>query len=64
MTTMTTVTTETAIKIKIESDSMWISDFSDFSDISDYRDYNNYKNYRDSDLDLDVDWKRCSELVT
>ena len=26
--------------------------------------YNNYNDYRDSDLDLDLDWERFSELVT
>ena len=40
---------------------MWISDFSDFSDNSDY---SNYIEYRDSDLEFDLDWERCSELVT
>ena len=33
-------------------------------DYIDYDDYNNYNVYRDSDLDLDLDWERYSELVT
>ena len=33
-------------------------------DYSDYNDCNNYNDYRDSDLDLDLDWERFSELVT
>ena len=32
--------------------------------ISDYNDYNDYSDYKDSDLDLDLDWERFSELVT
>ena len=27
-------------------------------------DYNNYNDYRDSDLHLDLDWERFSDLVT
>ena len=33
-------------------------------DYSYYNDCNNYNDYRDSDLDLDLDWDRFSELVT
>ena len=33
-------------------------------DYSDYNDYNHYNDCRDSDLDLDLDWERLSELVT
>ena len=33
-------------------------------DYSDYNDYNNYNDCRDSDLDLDLEWERFSELVT
>ena len=32
--------------------------------LSDRVDYNKYNDYRDSDLDLDLDWERFSELVT
>ena len=28
-----------------------------------YIDYNHYNHYRDSDLDLDLDWERFSELT-
>ena len=40
------------------------NDFNDYNDNSDYNDYNNYNDYNDSDLDLDSDWERFSELVT
>ena len=33
------------------------------SDFSDYSDYNYYDDYRDSDLDVDLDSERFSELV-
>ena len=29
-----------------------------------HNDYKNYTDYRDSDLDLDLDWERVSELVS
>ena len=29
-----------------------------------YNDYNNYDDYRDSNLDLELDWGRFSEIVT
>ena len=39
-------------------------DYNDYNDYSDYNDYNNYNDYRDSNLDLDLDWERFSDLVT
>ena len=33
-------------------------------DYKDYNDYNDFNDYKDSDLDLDLDWERFSELVT
>ena len=38
----------------------WRFDFSVYNDYNDYNDSND----RDSDLDLDLDWGRFSELVT
>ena len=35
-----------------------------YSYYSVYNDYNNCNDYRDSDLDLDLDWERFSDLVT
>ena len=40
------------------------NDNNNYNDYSDYNDSNNYNDYNDSDLDLDSDWERCSELVT
>ena len=34
------------------------------SEPTNYNDYNDYNVHRDSDLDLDLDWERFSELVT
>ena len=39
------------------------NDYIDYNDYYDYSDYNNYNDYRDSNLDLDLDWERFSDLV-
>ena len=36
----------------------------EYNDYNDYYDNNDFNDYRDSDLDLDLDWVRFSELVT
>ena len=35
-----------------------------YNDYSDYSDYSDYNDYRDSDLDLDLDSQRFSDLMT
>ena len=40
------------------SDTFWFHGYNDYNDSNDYFDY------IDSDLDLDLDWERFSELVT
>ena len=56
-----------------QSDAMSDNDYIDYNDYNDdndyngyndYNDYNNYNGYRDSDLDLNLDWQRFSELLT
>ena len=40
------------------------NDQNDYSDYNDQNDYSDYNGYRDSNLGLDKDWERSSELVT
>ena len=46
------------------------NDYNDCNDCNDYNDYNDhnvhndFNDYNDSNLDLDLDWERFSELVT
>ena len=40
------------------------NDYNDYNYYDDYNDYNNYNDFRDSNLDLDLDWERFSDLVT
>ena len=40
------------------------TDYNNYNDYNDYNGYNDYNDYRNSDLDLDLDWERFSDLVT
>ena len=40
------------------------NDCNDYNDFNDYNDYSDYHDYSHSDLDLNLDLERFSELVT
>ena len=51
-------------QVLISATSEHYNDYNDYDGYNDYNNYNKYNDYRDSDLELDLDWERFSELVT
>ena len=61
---------DSSIDDLVSQSDFWFQRYNDYSDSNHYNHYdhynhyNHYNEYRDSDLDLDSDWERFSELVT